>query len=361
MGGVVAGIVGAGDIQRGAITNYQLDIYLLVDAVAHAGVNVGASAGVGCQLLEILIQCATVDTGMFTSVHVSDDSAFCAPSAASAALLVKVFRVNSMALLVVVVLGSNASMLNGWNAPATMPAFRCGATVVSEPVRVFFTSTRNLFRLPQQNPAITSRFDELIAPGYRQPAFVPAFAWILLDLQNAVSQFALLDREAVNRLLWYRQMAGGVFGSAVLSANLTAVALRWPHEDFITAAISLMLCSINAKSPHGGVLCFDKGWVTAGFALAFAAALPAVPALLSRRLASAQAPLDKYQFGAADQRFGQPFTEAACIPQEALKISFMVSSSPIDSSSSALLTLPRSMRAALSAGNTTDRDNLNQA
>lgn len=33
-------------------------------------------------------------------------------------------------------------------------------------------------------------------------------------------------------------------------------------------------------------------------------------------------PLDEYQLGAADQRFGQPFTEAACIPQEALKISY---------------------------------------
>jgi hypothetical protein len=39
-------------------------------------------------------------------------------------------------------------MLNGSMAPDTMPGLRCGATLVSLPTSVFFTSTRSLARLP---------------------------------------------------------------------------------------------------------------------------------------------------------------------------------------------------------------------
>lgn len=89
---------------------------------------------------------------MLTSDQVSADSALEAPSAASAAELVKLASlVNSIALELVVVLGSKASMLNGNTAPDTMPALRCGATLVSEPVRVFLTSTRSFAYWPEAN------------------------------------------------------------------------------------------------------------------------------------------------------------------------------------------------------------------
>nr|WP_294260010.1 hypothetical protein [Propionivibrio sp.] len=104
--------------------------------------------------LLILIQWATVDTGIFTSDQVSADSALAAPSAASAAEFVKeASLVNSMALLVVVVAGISDSMENGRKAPATIPGLRSGATVASAPVSVFLTSTRSLLRWPPAKSA----------------------------------------------------------------------------------------------------------------------------------------------------------------------------------------------------------------
>ena len=178
---------------------------------------------------------------MLTSVHVSDDSAFCAPSAASAALLVKAFsRVNSMALLLVVVLGSNDSMLNGWNAPATMPAFRCGATVVSEPVSVFLTSTRSLLRLPPAKSPYRADLmncsPQLSAAGFSSCFCVPFCS--ICKMRSASSR-CLIARPSTAALVSAEVLPAFFSSASVLSANLTSCA-SMASQAFITAAISLM-------------------------------------------------------------------------------------------------------------------------
>ena len=82
---------------------------------------------------------------MLTSANVINDSGLSTPSAVSAADFVNESSlVNSIALDVVGSAGSNASIVSGTDAPATMPGLRSGATLVSEPSSVFFTSIRHL-------------------------------------------------------------------------------------------------------------------------------------------------------------------------------------------------------------------------
>src|SRR5574343_156467 len=91
-----------------------------------------------CRL--ILIQWAMVETGMDCSENVTADSGLAAPSAVSAAEFVYVAsRVYSIALLEVGMPGINDSIVMPTNGPPTIPGLRSGATVVSDPVRVFFT------------------------------------------------------------------------------------------------------------------------------------------------------------------------------------------------------------------------------
>ena len=76
-------------------------------------------------------------------LKVSADSALTAPSAASAARLVKLASlVNSMALLDVGNALYRLSNVSTLDAPGTTPGLRSGATVASLPVTVFFTSAR---------------------------------------------------------------------------------------------------------------------------------------------------------------------------------------------------------------------------
>ena len=248
-------------------------------------------------------------TGMLTSVHVSDDSAFCAPSAASAALLVGLFSpggLDGVAEVVVVLVTPPCWFQLGFASDdAGIPLRGDGGA----------GSGQGCFHLDAQRFQVTAS-KIAMAPGpicqtggpqlYLRPALRPAFAWIFV-VCNAVSQFALLDRRAVNPLLWYRQMCRPAFFSSasVLSANLTSCAPMASHALHYCCNTAPCCCSIMQK-PHGGGLCFDTRWVTAGSrALHSAAALPASPALLSRRLVRLRSP-DKYQLGAADQQPGQP-------------------------------------------------------
>jgi hypothetical protein len=91
----------------------------------------------------ILIQCATVDTGMVPGVNVIDDCGLITPSAVSAAALVKTFsRIQSMLGAVVGICVSWSSIVNTRVGPSIRPGRRWLKVLPIGFVTVFFSSTR---------------------------------------------------------------------------------------------------------------------------------------------------------------------------------------------------------------------------
>jgi len=79
----------------------------------------------------------------------------------------------------------------------------------------------------------------------------------LLDLQNSVSQFALLDRQAVNGCFGICGSATGVFQFGIgLVGKFNQLRFDGLSGLHYCCNFAHVFCSINAKSPHSGGLCF---------------------------------------------------------------------------------------------------------